>query len=452
MRIEAESTTFMNKLKAAPTTAALALLCCWLPGTAQADQGKIPAPTLEKIKAATVYIIYGGLSDDTASIGSGMIISSSGLVLTNAHVLSNPANPGAPGASLPVSVVLHSGQADAQVVPARVICLGNAGAIPGEGTSPLDCDLALLQIPAPKPMPCLALADAGGLSETQSVFAVGYPLGMAEISIREGSISSLRHDPARGIAVIEHTAGLDHGNSGGPLIDAAGNVLGINVLVAGRNVNWAISSLLVGEFLAAAGKADLLSSELLATLRYDEVLTTQLHAPDEAAGLEGGDIWQGYRLHILKQAGFIIRFPDTGYTGNDPPPPFQDVAGGVLTWVGQGQEPVIAVQARIDDAGMQLDRQTFDLFCSLLVGELSKAPNLYAIPIQNERITINEREWNIVETVHSPPGSSPSLHMTTFSTFMNHSVYSIVVCYLNEVTPAIQEFVYPILSSFEFTS
>ncbi len=81
--------------------------------------------------------------------------------------------------------------------------------------------------------------------KTQRVWAVGFPLGRRmeralssmgmtrnpngpDISIREGGISSIRHNDDGVVKAIEHTCPIQHGNSGGPLINSDGNIMGIN--------------------------------------------------------------------------------------------------------------------------------------------------------------------------------------------------------------------------------
>lgn len=95
------------------------------------------------------------------------------------------------------------------------------------------------------------------LSETQSVYALGFPLGLStathenlpEISVRSGAVSALRHNNDGDVCVIEHSASLEHGNSGGPLMNAEGEVVGVNTWTYGDNTNRAISAEMLLRFL-----------------------------------------------------------------------------------------------------------------------------------------------------------------------------------------------------------
>lgn len=97
----------------------------------------------------------------------------------------------------------------------------------------------------------------------------------------------MRRDGSGGLAYIEHTAGLDAGNSGGPLITGSGEVIGINTWIAGLHANTAISAPVIRQFLAGSGR----TNETARTqpspdqdgsdLAYREVLAWALKGSDE---------------------------------------------------------------------------------------------------------------------------------------------------------------------------
>ncbi len=95
-------------------------------------------------------------------------------------------------------------------------------------------DLALLQIDAPNLQP-VTLADSGGLSVGQKVYAIGNPFGLSGTMTR-GIISSIRSIRGAGGAPIEDAiqtdAAINPGNSGGPLLNSRGEVIGINTMIA----------------------------------------------------------------------------------------------------------------------------------------------------------------------------------------------------------------------------
>lgn len=143
-------------------------------------------------------------------LGSGVIISSNGLILTNNHVIS--------GADRIVVTL-----ADGTEVTARSL-----GGDPG-------IDLAVLRIDRTD-LPVAPLGDSDGLQVGQIAIAIGSPYGF-ERTVTVGVISALgRSIPGGGAALenlIQTDARIYPGNSGGPLLDSSGRVIGINTVVVG---------------------------------------------------------------------------------------------------------------------------------------------------------------------------------------------------------------------------
>jgi S1-C subfamily serine protease len=142
--------------------------------------------------------------------GSGFILDKAGHVLTNFHVVE--------GANRGVEVMLSNKRS----YKAKVV-----------GTDKVH-DLALLQIDAPNLQP-VTLADSGGLSVGQKVYAIGNPFGLSGTMTR-GIISSIRSIRGSEGALIEDAiqtdAAINPGNSGGPLLNSGGEVIGINTMIA----------------------------------------------------------------------------------------------------------------------------------------------------------------------------------------------------------------------------
>jgi S1-C subfamily serine protease len=142
--------------------------------------------------------------------GSGFILDKAGHVLTNFHVVE--------GANRGVEVMLSNKRS----YKAKVV-----------GTDKVH-DLALLQIDAPNLLP-VTLADSGGLSVGQKVYAIGNPFGLSGTMTR-GIISSIRSIRGSEGALIEDAiqtdAAINPGNSGGPLLNSRGEVIGINTMIA----------------------------------------------------------------------------------------------------------------------------------------------------------------------------------------------------------------------------
>ncbi len=157
----------------------------------------------------------GGPSGE--SLGSAVVFTGDGFLLTNAHVVGR-----AQGGTASFS--------DGSSAPFRVV-----------GADPLS-DLAVLRASGPTPPPA-ELGEAEGLVVGQLVVAVGNPLGLAG-SVTAGVVSALgRSIPAGGRLiedVIQTDAALNPGNSGGALADASGRVVGINTAVAGVGLGMAV--------------------------------------------------------------------------------------------------------------------------------------------------------------------------------------------------------------------
>jgi len=151
------------------------------------------------------------------SLGSGVVFTGDGFLLTNAHVVGR-ANAGT------------ASFADGTSAPFQVV-----------GADPLS-DLAVLRANGDTPEPA-ELGEADQLVVGQLVVAVGNPLGLAG-SVTAGVVSALgRSLPARGRIiedVIQTDAALNPGNSGGALADADARVIGINTAVAGVGLGMAV--------------------------------------------------------------------------------------------------------------------------------------------------------------------------------------------------------------------
>jgi putative serine protease PepD len=144
--------------------------------------------------------------------GSGFLISQDGKILTNSHVVANERQ---------LEVTLS----DQSHYKARLLSRDEAN------------DVALLQIEPRKKLPTLHLGDSDVLQVGQKVLAIGNPFGL-DGTLTTGIVSSMgrtiRGENDQTLeGLIQTDAAINPGNSGGPLLDSAGNVVGINTAIIG---------------------------------------------------------------------------------------------------------------------------------------------------------------------------------------------------------------------------
>lgn len=143
------------------------------------------------------------------ALGSGFIIDPSGVVVTNNHVIDNAQQ---------VSVTLSDGTE----YPARIV---------GRDSKE---DLAVLQVKADRPLPSVPLGHSDDARIGDWVLAIGNPFGLSG-TVTAGIISSRKRNVDHGLYddFIQTDAAINHGNSGGPLFNLKGEVIGINTLIYG---------------------------------------------------------------------------------------------------------------------------------------------------------------------------------------------------------------------------
>ena len=169
--------------------------------------------------------------------GAGIIWDASGLILTNQHVVQ-----GGRRRFVPVSQQLQVELADGRRFPARIL------------KHDPEIDLALLKIEADQ-LPAAPLADSHTLRVGELVMAIGHPWGQRGM-VTAGLISGLGRAQTRGprdsVEIIRSDVRLAPGNSGGPLVNAAGQVVGLNTMIVGGDLGVAIPIHLAIEFAAGA--------------------------------------------------------------------------------------------------------------------------------------------------------------------------------------------------------
>ncbi len=189
------------------------------------------APAVAQLRVTPKKVTKDGeRATGTGGTGSGFLFTPDGYMITNSHV----ANPNGAGAA-----AIHAAFPDGSEFPAYLV-----------GDDP-DTDLAVIQVhgrPDTAHFPALTIADSSMLKVGQIAIAVGNPLGF-ECSVTSGVVSalgrSLRAQSGRQIEdVLQTDAALNPGNSGGPLVDSTGRVIGVNTatILGAQGLCFAIAS------------------------------------------------------------------------------------------------------------------------------------------------------------------------------------------------------------------
>jgi S1-C subfamily serine protease len=205
------------------------------PGAAYLPNGmSIPKLIVKALPSIVSIDVKGSGEEDQ---GTGMIITSNGLVITNNHVIAAAVSSG-------TITVTRSGSTKA--LPATLI-----------GTNPVD-DVALIRINNVTKLTPVTFGNSNGLEVGDAVVAIGNALGLAAgtPTVTSGIVSALGRTVTAGgestsetlSNMIQTDAAINPGNSGGPLLDSSGNVVGMNTAVAGtlpdgtsaQNIGFAI--------------------------------------------------------------------------------------------------------------------------------------------------------------------------------------------------------------------
>lgn len=241
-----------------------------------------------------------------SSLGSGVIVDSAGLVVTNHHVIADAEE---------VRVAL----ADGREFDAKVLLKDQ------------QADLAVLKIEDDKPFPSIAIADSDKTEIGDLVLAIGNPFGIGQ-TVTNGIVSALArtHVGVNDVGYfIQTDAAINPGNSGGALVDMHGELVGVNTAIFSRSggsngIGFAIPSNMVRAFAAAAREGRAferpyigagfvpVTADMAEALGLDRptgalVQAVRPDTPAEDAGLREGDV-------VLSMNGFPVDNPDTlGY-------------------------------------------------------------------------------------------------------------------------------------------
>ena len=298
----------------------------WLEGAPSSGEGEMPRPggeprrapssdmeildaysraVVDVVDAVGPAVVSISTGRETAAegfepmgAGSGFVITPDGYLVTNSHVVRGARK-------------IEAALTDGRRLEARLV---------GMDTS---TDLALLDVSA-SGLPFATLGDSAELRVGQLVIACGNPLGF-QSTVSTGVISalgrSLRSQEGRLIeSVIQHTAPLNPGNSGGPLLDSRGRVIGVNTAIIAQaqgigfsipasTAKWVVSQLLTtGKvqrgYLGIAGRPRRLDRRLVRFFKLAkeyavEIESTVPQGPARKAGVLRGDLVVAIEGHAV---------------------------------------------------------------------------------------------------------------------------------------------------------
>jgi Do/DeqQ family serine protease len=228
-------------------------------------------------------------SQRASSLGSGVIVSPAGFILTNNHVIDSADS---------VQVALSDGRSlDAKVI----------------GTDP-ETDLAVVKVESAQPLPAITLGSDEGLRVGDVVLAIGNPFGVGQ-TVTMGIVSAVGRT-GLGINTFENfiqtDAAINQGNSGGALVDTSGNLVGVNSAILSRTggsigIGFAIpvsTAKQVMEQIIASGavtrgfigvEAQEITPELVESFKLPAsngalIAGVQKGGPAERAGVKPGDV------------------------------------------------------------------------------------------------------------------------------------------------------------------
>ncbi len=240
--------------------------------------------------------------DQPRGVGSGFILSSDGLIMTNAHVVDGADE---------VLVTLT----DKREFKAKII-----------GTDKRS-DIALVKIAATG-LPAVKVGDLSRLKVGEWVMAIGSPFGL-ENTVTAGIVSAKQRDTGDYLSFIQTDVAINPGNSGGPLINMRGEVIGINSQIYSRSggsmgISFAIpmdEAVRVSEQLRVSGRVsrgrigvriDQVTKEVAEAIGLGKPLgalvrSVEADSPAEKAGVEAGDIITKFEGKAVEKSSDLPR-------------------------------------------------------------------------------------------------------------------------------------------------
>ncbi len=194
---------------------------------------------VERNKPAIVRIesVVATPTGQRRQFGTGFVVTADGHIATNLHVIFGSGD---------VKVRLASGK----VFAARRVLAADP-----------QRDLAIISIDA-QDLPTVRLGNSDAVSAGDRVVAIGNPLGVLDYTVSDGLISSVRQPEGVGVKLLQISAPISQGSSGGPLFNLYGEVIGVATLISseGQNLNFGMPSNYLQPLLADKSKGETMAA------------------------------------------------------------------------------------------------------------------------------------------------------------------------------------------------
>ena len=251
------------------------------------------APSVVSISATSVNIesvertaedqlnLYLG---EKASLGSGIIVSEKGFILTNLHVIDTLFD------AFDTEVTLHDGRR----TPATVIAYDSKN------------DLAVLHINMDNLTP-IPIAEKSTIQVGNIVFAIGYPRRNIGQSVSQGIVSALKRDPDGSQSFIQTDAAINPGNSGGALIDRKGRFVGINSSILSESGSFEGIGFATPANIAIEAMEEMISEAIAQNSGYLGVITGEALTAQSSQLFFGIDSVRGMLVESVDAGGAAER-------------------------------------------------------------------------------------------------------------------------------------------------
>jgi S1-C subfamily serine protease len=264
---------------------------------------------IAQVEPAVVTIedqMANGIFGSSAAAGTGMIISPSGTILTNAHVVNG-------ATSIQVNISGH-GNYSAQII--------------GEDVSH---DVAVLKVSGVNNLPTVILGDSSQVQVGDPVVAIGNALNLSgNLTVTTGIVSALNRsistDTANLTGLIQTDTPINPGNSGGPLINAQGQVIGMNTAIASnaQNIGFAIPSNEIKSLLpplesgssTPGGSGAYLGVSVGDANPGAYVFSVVPNSPAQKAGIQPGDVIIGFNNQEVSGASQLAALVSSSAPGS----------------------------------------------------------------------------------------------------------------------------------------